>query len=71
MNPTKPRRTPKPRTAKDKHRCKPCSKVSFPSEGAAYAAALRLSRHVGPIRAYPCPHDKGWHLTRLREWIGK
>lgn len=71
MNPTKPRRPHRRPTSKDKHRCKPCNKVTFPNRGAAYAAALRLSRHVGPVRAYHCPHGTGWHLTRLREWIGR
>lgn len=67
MNPTKPRRPRRPpQTGKTK--CKPCGKTTFPNVHAAYAAALRLSRHLGPIRAYKCPHGHGWHLTRLREW---
>lgn len=68
VNPTKPRRTPPPRRPQNKHRCTDCGKTSFPTQGAAYAAALRLSRHVGPIRAYKCPGGHGWHLTRRPTW---
>lgn len=68
MNPTKPRRKPRRPTQEGKHRCKPCDKIAFPNKERAYAAALRLSRIVGPIRVYPCPHGPGFHLTRRYDW---
>lgn len=64
MNPTKARR-PQRQPQEGKHRCKPCDKVAFPTEDKGYAAALRLSRIVGPIRVYPCPEDNGFHLSGL------
>lgn len=46
----------------------PSRKVRFKSFGEAVAAALRVSRHAGPLRVYDCPDCPGWHLTRLRDW---
>jgi hypothetical protein len=68
VNPTKTRRTRRPKQ-EGKHRCKGCDKISFPTQDKAYAAALRLSRIVGAIRVYPCPHAPGWHLTRRYDWV--
>lgn len=73
MNPTRRQKKPPRRilgkiNRRGKGRCEACHKVSFPHSDAAYSAALRLSRHVGPVRVYPCPHGHGWHLTRRYEW---
>lgn len=69
MRPAKPRRTtPRPRTSTHAGKCQITRKARFPSFDAAVAAAVRVSRWVGPLRCYPCPHCKGWHLTRLKTW---
>ena len=50
-------------------RCIMCRKVSYPTQAAAEAAALRVSVHVGPVRCYACPHNpRHWHLTTMRRW---
>lgn len=51
---------------------KPCpsrKRGSYADFGMAAAAALRVSRHLGPIRCYHCPDCGRWHLTRIARWI--
>lgn len=48
-----------------------CGKRRFSGQPEAFAAALRVSKYVGPLRVYECPRKAGsYHLTRLREWKG-
>lgn len=67
MNPTKARRPRAPRRER-KPRCPACGKHAYPNEYAAYGAALRRSRSVGPLRVYACPEGHGWHITKRRTW---
>lgn len=69
MNPTRPRRPAPRRKASTKvGRCETTHKQRFPDFDTAAAAALRVSRKVGPLRCYPCPDCKGWHFTRIKIW---
>jgi hypothetical protein len=44
-----------------------CVKTRYPDEAHAIADVLRIQAHGDghrvPIRAYPCPHCRGWHTT--------
>lgn len=42
----------------------PTRKVAYGDLDQAVAAALRVSRTLGPLRAYPCNLCPGVHLTR-------
>jgi len=45
-------------------KCKRCQRKVYSSQDDAFAAALRNSaKYAVPLRAYPCPHGRGWHLT--------
>lgn len=45
-----------------------CGKRRHPTQIAAIAAALRLSRFNRPLRVYQCPDCGGWHLTKKPTW---
>jgi hypothetical protein len=50
---------------------KPCpsgKRGAYPSWWHAVPAAVRVSRVLGPVRAYECPHCGMWHLTRRPTW---
>lgn len=68
MNRTRPRRAPRHRGHHNRKSDCPSRKVAYLTFGTAVAGALRVSRHVGPVRVYQCPYCGRWHLTRLREW---
>jgi hypothetical protein len=40
-----------------------CTKVAYKTRGAAFAAALRASREIGPLRVYRCDRCDLYHLT--------
>lgn len=46
-----------------------CSgKKTYQSKGHAFSGALGASKKTGkPMRAYPCPKCKKWHLTSKRK----
>lgn len=50
-------------------RAKQCGKVRYARRASAFAALDRIAEQKGrvgrkrPVRAYFCPHCKGWHLT--------
>lgn len=46
-----------------------CGKVTYPDLATAWAAALRVSTRLGPMRAYPCDKCPGYHLTTRRIWV--
>lgn len=49
--------------------CVDCGKNSYRNKAAAVHGALEASRRTGTdIRIYRCPHGRGLHLTRQREW---
>lgn len=71
MNRTRPRRPApgrRPPTSTKVGRCDTSRKQRFPDFDAAAAAALRVSRKVGPLRCYECPDCRGWHFTRIKIW---
>lgn len=49
--------------------CPSGKKGCYPDFGTACAAALRVSRIVGPLRCYLCPDCGRWHLTRRKTWV--
>ena len=42
--------------------CPTPTKTSYRTSGSAQAAAIRVSRELGPTRHYRCPCGK-WHLS--------
>lgn len=45
-------------------------KVRYPSFDAAVKRALISSRKRGvALRPYQCPACRGWHLTKMREYV--
>ena len=51
-----------------RHPC-PTKKRGYGNQETAIAAAIRVSRHLGPLRVCDCPHCGALHLTRLHHWI--
>lgn len=48
--------------------CATTGKHQHPTYERAASVALRSSRRAGhPLRIYPCPHGKHWHLTKRIE----
>lgn len=49
----------------------PCSskKRGYADQMTAIAAAVRVSRNLGPLRIYDCPECGALHLTRLPRWV--
>jgi hypothetical protein len=47
----------------------PSKKRGYPDQMRAIAAAVRVSRNLGPLRIYDCPHCGLLHLTRLKVWV--
>lgn len=67
MNPTRVRQPPprrKPRTSRGK--C-PTHLRRFPDFDLAVAAAVRVSRALGPLRCEHCPRCGGFHLKKPRK----
>lgn len=53
----------------DAKRCRRCGKKVYPTQTAAFGAALRNSaKFAHPMRAYPCPYGLGFHLTKRHHW---
>lgn len=53
---------------------RPCptgKRGAYRDMGEAIGAALRASRHLGPLRIYPCPMCGLLHLSRYREWVDR
>jgi hypothetical protein len=47
------------------HGCK--SKRRYTTEAFAQRVAMRATRQRGtPLRVYPCPLCKGWHITKRK-----
>jgi hypothetical protein len=50
--------------------CKHCEKNSYRSFPVAMKVALkRAKKDQIPLRVYPCPRRKGWHITHKPQWI--
>lgn len=46
-------------------RCKACGKCRYRNYGHAISALLYANKRTGtPLRIYPCPTGRGFHLTK-------